>query len=236
MRKGPVRPSLWLPLYIADYTADTAHLNTEQHGAYLLLLMAAWMRGGRLPVDEEQLAAITRLPWRAWRKHRSVLLSFFNIDRDELVQLRLLQEYEHAVAVQAKRREIGAQGGNASAAQRASKRLINGQPIAQPIGQPDANQMGKQNSTPPQENLKEATPVGALDAIWRDGVGLLMGAGDSESSARSFIGMCVGTYGPDYVLEALRAAHGKADPKGYVRAVLKTKPRKDAAGGLRVAI
>jgi uncharacterized protein YdaU (DUF1376 family) len=67
-----------MPLYIGDYLADTMHLSTEQHGAYLLLLFHLWRRG-LLHDDDVVLAKITGLTKSAWSSARPVLAEFFEI-------------------------------------------------------------------------------------------------------------------------------------------------------------
>ena len=86
-----MKTDIWMPLYIGDYLADTSRLTTEQHGAYLLLLMDYW-RNGRLPDDDAVLANITRLSAEAWEKHRGVLQGFFQGQDGEWVHLRVEQE------------------------------------------------------------------------------------------------------------------------------------------------
>ncbi|TIL56551.1 MAG: DUF1376 domain-containing protein [Mesorhizobium sp.] len=66
----------WMPLYIADYLADTTHLSTEEHGAYLLLIMHYWQQNG-LPDDDVRLARIARLSPEQWDATRPALRPFF---------------------------------------------------------------------------------------------------------------------------------------------------------------
>lgn len=73
-----------MPLYVADYLGDTQHLSTEQHGAYLLLLMALWRAGGRLPNDPVKIARIVRLSPSKWSRIADDVMAFFTADGDEI--------------------------------------------------------------------------------------------------------------------------------------------------------
>jgi len=86
---------IWMPLYIADYMADTAYLTTEQSGAYLHLLMAYW-RNGPPPDNDAILASITKLSPNAWSIARPVLEAFFNIMDGAWLNKRLEQELSKA--------------------------------------------------------------------------------------------------------------------------------------------
>jgi uncharacterized protein YdaU (DUF1376 family) len=72
------KTDIWMPVFIGDYLADTMHLSTEQHGAYLLLLFHLWRRGS-LHDDDGTLAQITGLSSTAWSRARPVLAEFFQI-------------------------------------------------------------------------------------------------------------------------------------------------------------
>ena len=69
----------WMPLYVADYLADTMRLSTQQHGAYFLLILNYWKDGG-LPNDDQKLALISGLSMKEWAHSREVLASFFAQD------------------------------------------------------------------------------------------------------------------------------------------------------------
>lgn len=70
--------SAWMPFYVGDYLGDTQRLTTEQHGAYLLLMLDYW-RNGPAPDDDTVLQQITKLEKAAWKKHKAALSRMFQI-------------------------------------------------------------------------------------------------------------------------------------------------------------
>ena len=66
----------WMPFYVGDYLADTKHLSTVEHGAYLLLIMHYWQRGS-LPTDDDRLARIAGLDDMQWQCVRIAIAPFF---------------------------------------------------------------------------------------------------------------------------------------------------------------
>lgn len=67
----------WMPLYVADYLADTGHLSAAEHGAYLLLIMHYWTNGG-LPNEDRRLARICRMTPAEWDDSRETLFDLFD--------------------------------------------------------------------------------------------------------------------------------------------------------------
>jgi uncharacterized protein YdaU (DUF1376 family) len=141
----------WMPLYIADYLAKTAHLTVTEHGAYLLLIMNYWHNDG-LPDDEAKIARIARMSAKQWAQSRDTLKGFFE---ESWKHKRIDEEIAQAIEISRKR--------SASARQKHSKpeakadTLHTPQPIAKAIGADKKSRKG--NKTPIPEGL-------TLDSEW----------------------------------------------------------------------
>lgn len=57
----------WMPLWIGAYLADTQHLTRDEHGAYLLLIMAYWRNAGPLVADDKRMSAICKATQKEWK-------------------------------------------------------------------------------------------------------------------------------------------------------------------------
>lgn len=107
----------YMQLYVADYLADTMHLTTEEHGAYLLLIFNYWQTGKPIPVP--RLARIARLSNERWTDVERSLNEFFNERDNEWVHDRIERDLEAVHATQTQR--IAAGKASAEARKQAAK-------------------------------------------------------------------------------------------------------------------
>lgn len=104
-----------LPVFTDAYLADTRHLTTEEHGAYLLLLMEAWRRPDcNLPDDDNLLSRLCGLPLARWQEVKATILAFWVRDgrRKTWTQKRLLKERSYVAQKSASRRDSAAKRWN----------------------------------------------------------------------------------------------------------------------------
>lgn len=174
-----------MPLYTDAYLADTRHLNTEEHGAYLLLLMCAWRaKGCALKDDDRSLARITGLSPTRWRRMRPSLAAFFDISGGFWRHGKLNRVYDDVAARVARNRLSGAKGGKARAARlRAGEAGVLGQGDTQPSS---TRQATKTKAAAASDSL-DLDSVDVLAARWRAaiheiaGPDLVMDAGTLQS-------------------------------------------------------
>lgn len=97
----------YMPLWVSDYLADTQDFSTEEHGAYMLLIMTYWQRGEPLPNDPERLARVARLSNERWTAVEPTLKRMFNVTANEWTHKRIDAELTRARNKIEKARESG---------------------------------------------------------------------------------------------------------------------------------
>lgn len=107
----------YLPLYVDDYEAATAHLTPEEDGIYNRLLRLCWRTPGcSLPNDGAWIARKVRISTADYeRVAKPVVEEFFKVSRGRLVQKRLKAEYDDISRKKSKRVKAGKAGGDAKA-------------------------------------------------------------------------------------------------------------------------
>jgi uncharacterized protein YdaU (DUF1376 family) len=108
----------YMQFYVADYLADTAHLSTLQHGAYMILLMNYWQRGKALPAKDEYLAQICRLSLDQWLEIKPVIAEFFTERKGCWTQKRIEEDLQRVTSKSTKLSKAG----KASAVKRMSNK------------------------------------------------------------------------------------------------------------------
>lgn len=88
----------FMPFYVADFQADTMHLNWKEKAAYRALLDAYWIQGSGPKNDDKRLARIIGMTTEEWTEVKESVLEFFTTEGGSLVQKRI--EIEIAKAKQ----------------------------------------------------------------------------------------------------------------------------------------
>lgn len=208
----------YMPLWIADYLADTQHLTRDEHGAYLLLLMAYWRKGEPLADDDRKLAAIANASPAEWRKLRPVLAEFFQVADGVWTQKRVEAELTRAKAIRAKRAEAGAKGAG-------GRWQSDSKPMANAMANASQNDAISPSPSPRKEGsvpdgTGAAAPVAPpiAEQIWKAGVPFLVSHGVSDKPARSLLGKWRKEHGDAATLSALIAAQtqGVSEPVAWI--------------------
>lgn len=107
----------YMPLYVDDYEADTAHLTLVEDGIYSRLLRLCWRTPRcRMPNDIEWISRKVRVSSdEEMASLKSILNEFFTVRKGSIFSKRLMSEYDRATTTSQKRKEAGKSGGFAKA-------------------------------------------------------------------------------------------------------------------------
>lgn len=247
-KRAKQKPDAWMPLYIGDYLADTSHLTAEQHGVYLLLLMAMWRSGGKLPNDDQQFASIARVTPRRWRAMKVTILAFFSVSDHYVFQARLVEEYEHAWKVwrsrvssaEAKKNrdfpdDAGLFDGDGDDTERSSERTTvrssergtetppHPQPQSQPPASPTNDANGKTHQGASAERAR-GDAMKACKALAAVGV-------ECSSLDEHLVAAIAEGFTADELVALAKTRKGKGKPVAYLLATLRGK-RQDISTGV----
>lgn len=116
----------WMPMYWADYVADTRHLSRDEHGGYMLLIAHYWHTGS-LPDDDDRLARITLCQSQCeWQRLKLVLQPFFDDGwRHKRIDAELSKSAEAY-----KKRQLASEKGHAARYGKAANAMPKAVPLA----------------------------------------------------------------------------------------------------------
>ena len=168
----------FMPLWVSDFLGDTLDLDATEVGAYLLLLMAQWQRGGAsLPDDEKKLQRVARCG-RNWAKVWGAIGHYFDRDEDGVFNKRLRFEAQNVAAKRDVNAQNGARGGSAKALKNknacvanASNSLQRNASIPEPEPEPEREDGGGGSACAREADLTDREMI--LDAMGVDPSGMI---------------------------------------------------------------
>lgn len=193
----------FMPLYVADYLADAAHLSTTEHGAYLLLIMTYWQRGEPLPDDDKKLARICRVGPREWARMKPTISEFFEIADGDWLHSRVQRELQNVRDKSLKKRKAGLARAKQMHSTRSAPAQLTDTDADTEVALAKANDAG--------------ASVDSEKEFWDRAVAYL------GASKRSMVGKWRSDFGTSETAKAISAAQaeGAVEPIAYIQRVLR---------------
>lgn len=114
-----MKTDIWMPIYIGDYLKDTRHLNTEEHGAYFLILIELWNKQGK--IEKVKLPRISlKTNEYFYEKIWPQIEEFFTENGGVIKQKRITKELKASM----KRRKIAKDNGKKGGRPKTQKKPI----------------------------------------------------------------------------------------------------------------
>ena len=106
----------YMPFFVDDYEANTAHLTLQEDGVYNRLLRLCWRTPGcSIPHDDEWIRRMMRVDQTDYASAvLPIIREFFKVDKGRLYSPRLMSEYLIAKNKHEKRVKAGKKGGRPS--------------------------------------------------------------------------------------------------------------------------
>jgi len=219
----------YMPLYVGDYLKDTRHLTAEQHGAYLLVLMDLWNRGGSISDDPKALARIAGVSVKRWPAVWSVIGEFFDCADGRVSHGRITSELQKADQISQKRKTAGSKGGTAKALKEQDRDLANAKQLPeQMLWQTHSRSepsIEKKDSEAKASDAGASEPVSVKTQIWAVGRPMFEKAGTDKKAAGAVIGALIKRKGEVEALTIITAlrADTPMDPEQYLWAIIHGK-------------
>lgn len=160
----------FMQLYVSDFIGDTLHLSTEQIGAYMLMLMAMWNAGGKLPSDDAKLSRVTRMSVKKWKAISADLMPFFAHSDGSITHNRLTKELRKSESKSQSRAAAGAEGGRAKALKDNNARMANAtykpQHLPDTITREDISSLRSESAQPQKKKASRLPENWSLPRAW----------------------------------------------------------------------
>jgi uncharacterized protein YdaU (DUF1376 family) len=151
--------------YPADWLSsrDVLLMTPAEEGAYIHMLALAWLEiDCGLPDDDRQLAQLSRLGTKAWKRSSTILRSKFRSEGGRLFNDRLLQEREK----QEVWRRKSSEGGKLSAATKRKGWFKGGSRVVEKCLQPNLNSSSSSSSSSSKNTLPTLSPAKNYGPAW----------------------------------------------------------------------